>query len=361
MRQKVGLAITILVILIAYLGLKHSFKRESPEDQFTNGEKIMMKKIVKSDKEWKKILTPDQYHVMRKCGTEVAFSGQYNDHYEKGTYVCAGCGTPLFSSETKYDHGTGWPSFTAPVEKNYIDYFDDFSHFMHRTETRCAVCGAHLGHVFTDGPGPTGEHYCINSVSLDFKPAASLQKTESNPDEESDEKNANPLKAETATFAAGCFWGVEHKFRQVTGVISTAVGYTGGNVKNPTYKQVCSDKTGHAEAVKILFDPSQISYEKLLEIFFTLHDPTQVDRQGWDVGSQYRSAIFYHTTEQKKTAEKMVKKLGSSGRFKKPIATQIVPAPEFYKAEEYHQQYYEKRKKDTKAACSTGSCSIDQD
>jgi len=161
--------ITILVVLTAYLGLKPSFKKESIEDQFTNGEKPMINKVVKSDNEWKNILTSEQYHVMRKHGTEIAFSGKYNDHHEKGTYVCAGCGTPLFSSETKYDHGTGWPSFTTPAEESHIDYFDDFSHFMQRTETRCAVCGSHLGHVLDDGPGPTSKHYCINSVSLDFK------------------------------------------------------------------------------------------------------------------------------------------------------------------------------------------------
>lgn len=361
MKQKIGLVITILVVLTANLGLKPSFKKESTEDQFTNGEKTMINMLVKSDKEWKKILTPEQYHVMRKRGTEIAFSGKYNDHHEKGTYVCAGCGTALFSSETKYDHGTGWPSFTAPAEENCIDYFDDFSHFMHRTETRCAVCGVHLGHVLDDGPGPTDKHYCINSASLDFKPARAHQPTESNTEDKSDEQNTKSLKNETATLAAGCFWGVEHKFQQVPGVISTIVGYTGGNVKNPTYKQVCSDKTGHAEAIKITFDSSQVSYEKLLEIFFSLHDSTQVDRQGWDVGSQYRSAIFYYSSEQKETAEKMVKNLESSDRFRKPVATEIVPAPEFYKAEEYHQQYYKKRKKDAKVACRTDSCSIEQD
>lgn len=361
MKQKIGLAITVLVVLTAYLSLKPSFKKDPTENRFNKGEQTMIKKIKKSDKEWKEILTPEQYQVMRKRGTERAFSGKYNDHYEKGVYVCAGCNTPLFSSETKYDHGTGWPSFTAPFDKNNIDYFDDLSHFMHRIETRCAVCGAHLGHVFNDGPKPTGKHYCINSVSLDFKPGDAHKKTELNPEMKSDEQNSKSLKTETASFAAGCFWGVEHKFRQVPGVISTVVGYTGGDVKNPTYKQVCSDKTGHAEAVKVTFDPSQISYEKLLEIFFDLHDPTQVDRQGWDVGSQYRSVIFYHTAEQKKAAEKIVKKLEGSGRFKKPISTQIVSAPEFYKAEEYHQQYYEKRKKEANITCGTGSCSIEQD
>ncbi len=361
MRQKIGLAITVLVVLTAYLSLKPSFKKESTGDQFNKGEQTMINKIKKSDKEWREILTPEQYHVMRQRGTERAFTGKYNDHYQKGVYVCAGCGTPLFSSETKYDHGSGWPSFTAPVDDDHIDYFDDLSHFMQRIETRCAVCGAHLGHVFNDGPAPTGKHYCINSVSLDFKARDAHKNPESDPEDKSEKKGTKSLKTETATFAAGCFWGVEHKFRQVPGVLSTVVGYTGGDVKNPTYKQVCSDKTGHAEAVKVTFDPSQVSYEKLLEIFFTLHDPTQVDRQGWDVGSQYRSVIFYHSAEQKEAAEKTVKGLEGSGRFIKPIATQILPAPAFYKAEEYHQQYYEKRKKKSNITCGTGSCSIEQD
>jgi methionine-S-sulfoxide reductase len=145
-----------------------------------------------------------------------------------------------------------------------------------------------------------------------------------------------------ATFAAGCFWGVEDKFRKLKGVISTRVGYSGGNVKNPTYRQVCSDKTGHAESIEIVYDPAAVSYDALLQRFFRFHDPTQVNRQGPDVGTQYRSVIFYHDESQKDAALKMIQDLNASGQFKRPIATQVVPAAEFYQAEDYHQQYYEK-------------------
>jgi peptide-methionine (S)-S-oxide reductase len=146
-----------------------------------------------------------------------------------------------------------------------------------------------------------------------------------------------------ATFAAGCFWGVEAALRQVKGVQSTAVGYTGGQTKNPTYEQVCTDRTGHAEAVDVEFDPAVVSYDELVKVFWRIHDPTQLNRQGPDFGSQYRSAIFYHTSQQQAAAEASKKQLEESGALKRPIVTQIVPAAEFYRAEEYHQQYLEKR------------------
>ncbi len=146
-----------------------------------------------------------------------------------------------------------------------------------------------------------------------------------------------------ATFAAGCFWGVEAAFRQVSGVKSTAVGYTGGQVEHPSYEQVCTDRTGHAEAVDVEFDPAEVSYEQLLDVFWQNHDPTQLNRQGPDHGSQYRSAIFFHTPEQQAAAEASKTRLEESGKLKRPIVTQIVPAAEFYRAEEYHQQYLEKR------------------
>jgi peptide methionine sulfoxide reductase msrA/msrB len=359
MNKKTIYAVLILVFLLGYLSLKSSSKQESPNTAQSNtGEKDMIKKVEKTNKEWKELLTPEQYRVMRKSGTERPFSGKYNDHYEKGIYYCAGCNTPLFGSETKYDHGSGWPSFTAPVDEKYIEYRKDNSLFMRRTEVRCAVCGAHLGHVFDDGPGPTHKHYCINSVSLNFREAGLQTESETRRSEKSKEKDQKMSKTETAIFAAGCFWGVEDKFMKIPGVISTEVGYTGGHVANPTYKQVCTDKTGHAEAAKITFDPSQVSYEELLRVFFRIHDPTQLNRQGPDIGKQYRSAIFYNSDEQKMAAEKIVKELEGSGRFGKHIATEIVPASNFYRAEEYHQQYYEKRKKDKNGECGPNSCLI---
>jgi peptide-methionine (S)-S-oxide reductase len=150
---------------------------------------------------------------------------------------------------------------------------------------------------------------------------------------------------EKATFGAGCFWGVEARFRKVKGVIDAVVGYSGGKSKNPTYKAVCTDKTGHAEVVQVTYDPSIVSYEELLEVFWNIHNPTTLNRQGWDIGTQYRSVVFYHSEEQKERALKLKQKLDKSSRYEKPIVTEITPASEFYRAEEYHQQYYEKNKK----------------
>ena len=294
----------------------------------------MSQKIKKTEKEWKAALTPEQFEVMRKCGTERPFTGRYNDFWEKGVYVCGGCGTPLFRSEMKYEHGTGWPSFTTPIDEKNLEYRDDYALLAKRIEVRCATCGAHLGHVFDDGPEPTFLHYCVNSASLDFKPEAAPASGA--------EPKTSAAKTEVATFAAGCFWGVEYKLGRIPGVIATVVGYTGGRTVDPTYEEVCTDKTGHAEAVQVTFDPTRLSYADLVRQFFTIHDPTQVNRQGPDRGTQYRSAIFYHGEAQRDTARKIMDEVARSGRYKKRLATELVPATAFYKAEEYHQKYFEK-------------------
>lgn len=278
------------------------------------------KRIVKTETEWRQQLSPEQFRVTRQHGTERPFSGEYCGVFELAIYACVCCGTLLFDAREKFESGTGWPSFTQPIQTNAIKYIEDSSHGMQRIEALCNTCDAHLGHVFPDGPEPSGLRYCMNSVSL--------QKAEA------------PLQTayETATLGGGCFWCTEALFESLKGVIKVESGYSGGQVVNPTYKQVCSGTTGHAEVIQITFDPKIITYEDLLRIHILTHDPTTLNAQGADEGTQYRSVIFYHSDKQKFSAGKILKEL--AGEFKRPVVTEISAFTKFYKAEDYHQNYY---------------------
>lgn len=280
----------------------------------------------------KKKLTPIQYEVTQNDATEPPFQNEFYNTKTPGLYVDIVTGEPLFSSLDKFDSGCGWPSFTKAVEEGHIDYKTDMKMFMPRTEVRSRVGNSHLGHVFDDGPREFGgKRYCINSASLKFIPKENLKA-------EGYEKYL-ALFSEVAILTGGCFWGMEDLIRKLPGVLETQVGYTGGETKNPVYTQVKTGSTGHAEAIKVVFDPSILKYSDLLEFFFKMHDPTTLNRQGNDVGSQYRSAIFYTSVAQKKTAQEIKDKIEKSGKWKKPIVTEIVPASEFYDAEVYHQDY----------------------
>ena len=304
----------------------------TPEDKVTDPKKP-------SPADLKQKLTPMQYHVTQEAGTEPPFRNEYWNEHREGVYVDIVSGKPLFSSKDKFDSGCGWPSFAKPLAGKDVVEKRDFSLGMMRTEVRSKDADSHLGHVFDDGPQDRGGlRYCINSASLRFVPVEDLQKEGlgaflplfGKPGPAPKEQ-----KEEIATLAGGCFWGMEDLIRKQPGVVVVEVGYTGGTVANATYE----NHAGHAEAVQIRFDPSKTTYEALLRFFFRIHDPTTLNRQGNDMGTSYRSAIFYHSEAQRQTAERVKAEVDASGKWKRPIVTEITAAGPWWKAEDYHQDY----------------------
>ncbi|MBT4399821.1 MAG: bifunctional methionine sulfoxide reductase B/A protein [Bacteroidetes bacterium] len=264
-------------------------------------------------------LTKEEQRVLIHKGTERAYTGKYTDHKQVGVYCCKWCESPLYRSESKFDSHCGWPSFDDELDGAVERRPDPDGS---RMEIVCSNCGGHLGHVFT------GEHFtetntrhCVNSISLKFIAKEDDQ------------------HLETAIFAGGCFWGVEHLYKNTPGVLTIEVGYIGGNKANPSYEDICVRETGHAEAIRMTYDSSLIKFRELAKLFFEIHDPTQMNRQGPDMGDQYRSEIFYTNDSQKNISEELIQILIEKGY---DVVTKVSKAAIFWTAESYHQDYYAK-------------------
>jgi len=368
-------------------------------------------KVILSAAQWRRRLSAEQYKVLRAKDTEAPFCGDLLDNKKEGVYSCAGCGLPLFSSASKFNSGTGWPSFFQPVDEENIETHPDFTEGLPRLEVKCVRCKGHLGHVFDDGPPPTQMRFCLNSASLKFTDAEHLADladpaADSNANTKSGaaaevgadaavtseagvrggkntatetstggKRAAQPGagndsatsgggdgptarapratatqtkekgvtesdKTATAVFAGGCFWCTEAAFQQLRGVSDVESGYAGGTEATATYEQVSTGRTGHAEAIRVTYDPAKITYDQLLMVFFDAHDPTQLNRQGPDIGKQYRSAIFFADDEQKKAAEAKIHDLTEHKAYgPRRVVTKLEPLVKFFPAELYHQDY----------------------
>ncbi len=279
-------------------------------------------------------LTEEEKRIIIDKETEQPFSGRYYHHHATGIYRCRQCGAPLYRSSDKFDSGCGWPSFDDAIPGSVCQHPDADGI---RTEIVCAACGGHLGHLFRgEGFTPRNLRHCVNSASMVFE------------SEEPNDKIPVSPAIERAIYAGGCFWGVEYMMKQLSGILRISPGYTGGSTEYPSYEEVCSGMTGHAEAVEIVFDPSKLSYETLTRRFFEIHDPTQFEGQGPDIGKQYRSEIFYTTERQKEIALHLIKELTENGY---DIVTRVTKAGKFWPAETYHRNYYDR--KGTRPYCHT--------
>jgi len=269
-------------------------------------------------------LTPQERNVIVNKGTERAFSGKYVNTKEAGVYTCKVCNAPLYKSDDKFNSHCGWPSFDDAIKGAIKHKLDADGQ---RTEILCAKCNAHLGHVFK-GEGMTNKNirYCVNSISLNF--------------EKKEKKIVTTSSIKKAYFAGGCFWGVEYHLESIKGVKDAISGFMGGTQKNPTYYDVVRKNTGHLETVEVVYDSNIVNYETLAKAFFEIHDPTQTNGQGPDIGSQYLSAIFVSNEEERKTVKKLIHILEKKGL---KVATKILEKSDFYKAEDYHQDHYEKK------------------
>lgn len=267
-------------------------------------------------------LTPLQKRIICHKATEYPNTGEYNEIMTKGTYLCRRCGLALFRAASQFHSGCGWPSFDEEIAGAVKTEPDSDGR---RLEILCMRCDAHLGHVFT------GEHFthknirhCVNSASIDFV------------------ADTHVLDTEEAIVAGGCFWGVEHFLKKLPGVLKAESGYSGGIKENPSYEQICQGNTGHYEVVRVIFDKAKIDYRQVIKRFFEIHDPTQRNGQGPDLGMQYQSAIFYYDEEQKSDAEELISLLKRRGF---DVATKLLPVQTYWPAEAYHQQYYDKHQK----------------